>query len=102
MSAARHIPPPLPQSDAAEVLGLVLGEAIEIVAADRPQDPVTRIRDHVLDRWYRFAPFGVRSRADLTPIRVQIHTSRRRIGGRRVRCASTTVVVEGTPLEGKI
>lgn len=72
-----------------------------------------KVRSHFLDRWYRFAAFGVTTRLELAKLRIEVrwqpsdvlpdwvpplppgiemdvsHTKR-----------TTTVIVKGTPLEG--
>lgn len=63
------------------------------------------VREHFLDRWYRFAAFGVESRADLHKLRVEVTWEQEpmppewvgRYDGGPTRNA--TVIVLGTPLE---
>lgn len=83
---------------------VVMQEAVAL-HHDAP-DFEARTRGHILDRWYRFEPFGVKSRKELEPIQV---TSRIGEPGQLAPGWSddlrpvtlTTVEVKGTPLEGR-
>lgn len=81
----------------------VIEEALEIVGREGTEDIAERVREHVLDRWYRFEAFGVRSRAELSAVRVTLEdapSGHDRGEDRPSRW--TTVSVIGTPLEGQI
>lgn len=91
-------------------LGAIIAEAI--AAHDRAgvsdTELARRVRDHVLDRWYRLTPFGVTSRAELEPIRAEVTwvTSDEReraawLGHYQEPTRRTTVHLRGTPLEVK-
>src|SRR5215813_11692742 len=80
-------------SEALEMYGH--GDDIELVAL------AARVRGHFLDRWYRFAPFGVTSRLDLEPITVEANVSSIERDGRTVVARVLGVNYTGTPLSGR-
>lgn len=92
-------------------LGTIVAEAIAMHDRDGVSDAelARRVREHVLDRWYRLAPFGVTARAELEPIRAEITwtTSDARElaawvhGQYREPTRRTTLHLCGTPLEVK-
>ena len=59
-----------------------------------------RVRRHFLDRWYRFAPFGVTSRRDLEPITVETTMSSIENDGQTTMARMLRVSYAGTPLRG--
>jgi hypothetical protein len=112
------------ESPAADALRAVVREVFEefdreFVGRQAPDDVVTeRVRQRILDRWYRFEAFGVRSRADLSALKVSLRDAPSRIqpdlGSTDTARATevsvagtdtaraTEVSVAGTPLEGKL
>lgn len=63
-----------------------------------------RLREHILDRWYRFEDYGVESRAQLEPIVVSVSIVERTAAPEWFDVAAkgidTVIDVKGTPLEG--
>lgn len=92
------------ETPAALMLAAVMREAVEAVGREAPDDPAERVRQHVLDRWYRFEEFGVTGRADLAAIKVTLSDGPSEVdpelglGPAKL----TSVSVAGTPLEGRL
>lgn len=97
-----------------DVIRAVLVEALELHGGSEAAEFCTRARCHFLDRWYRFAPFGVTSRKELEPIVIEaseepyprldpswLDPTQHEATDAPVPVARTTVRVHGTPLEGK-
>lgn len=92
-------------------LARVLDEAIGWYDRENVSDDALArcVRDHILNRWYRFAPFGVTSRAELAPIKVVISWSTTparelaaQVHGVYIPPARrTSVHLHGTPLASK-
>ena len=85
----------------------VLTEALEMYGSGRLIEDETdanlkalaaRVRGHFLDRWYRFAPWGVKSRRDLEPLAVEAELLRREVDGQMTVARSVKVSYAGTPL----
>jgi len=96
-----------PRDDWRTVGQHVLHEALEMYSSKRLIEDETdadlkalaaRVRGHFLDRWYRFAPWGVTSRRDLEPIAVEAEVLRREVDGSMTVARSVHVRYTGTPL----
>jgi hypothetical protein len=91
------------ESDWRAIARGVTSEALEMYGRDDIElvALAARLRGHFLDRWYRFAPFGVTSRLDLEPITVEANVSSFERDGRTVVARVLGVNYTGTPLSGR-
>lgn len=94
-----------------QILVIILNEARDTYrvlsnGVDRTEEGLTKwcqfVHSQVVDRWYRFIPFGVTSRKDLARVTViaQWETSGDLPDG-EIPCLRTSIRTAGTVLEGK-
>lgn len=103
------------KEDLEQVLCVVMAEALQRLGEDgdlhvhelpiTDADAAALIRGHIIDRWYRFAEFGVTSRRDLETITVTIlkfdASLDPRWGEGFTRGQRATISFKGTPLEAR-
>src|ERR1700704_2223897 len=89
-----------------QLAGNAFGRQLERHDVEGLKDWIGFLRQHIFDRWYRFAPFGVQQRSDLEGIVVEIAWTEEpsevaMMWGFKTSALRTSIRVAGTPLDGK-